>query len=78
MQTHDAALSAALPERAPKRRATSYDVARSAGVAQSTVSRCFKNDSAISPATRELVRETARRLGYRPNALARSLITRRS
>lgn len=78
MQTHDAAPDAAMPEPAPRRRATSYDVARSAGVAQSTVSRCFKNDSAISPATRELVLETARRLGYRPNALARSLITRRS
>lgn len=59
-------------------RATSYDVARAAGVAQSTVSRCFRNDSAISPSTRALVLETARRLGYLPNALARSLITRRS
>jgi DNA-binding LacI/PurR family transcriptional regulator len=63
---------------AGRQRATSYDVARAAGVAQSTVSRCFQNDSAISPATRALVRETARRLGYVPNALARSLITRRS
>lgn len=62
----------------PRRRATSYDVARAAGVAQSTVSRCFKNDSAISPATRALVLETARRLGFVPNALARSLITQRS
>jgi DNA-binding LacI/PurR family transcriptional regulator len=60
------------------RRATSYDVARAAGVAQSTVSRCFQDFSAISPATRDLVLRTARRLGYTPNALARSLITRRS
>jgi DNA-binding LacI/PurR family transcriptional regulator len=78
IQTRDAAPDAARPDPAPKRRATSYDVARGAGVAQSTVSRCFKNDSAISPATRELVLETARRLNYVPNALARSLITRRS
>ncbi len=34
------------------RRATSYDVARRAGVAQSTVSRCFQGDGSISPATR--------------------------
>jgi DNA-binding LacI/PurR family transcriptional regulator len=62
----------------PIRRATSYDVARTAGVAQSTVSRCFKNDSNISPQTRALVRDVAQRLGYLPNALARGLITRRS
>jgi DNA-binding LacI/PurR family transcriptional regulator len=61
-----------------KRRPTSYDVARAAGVAQSTVSRCFQNDSNISPATRDLVLDIARQLGYVPNALARSLITRRS
>lgn len=70
--------SVAMEQSAARRRATSYDVARAAGVAQSTVSRCFQNDSAISPATRDLVLETARRLGYMPNALARSLITRRS
>ncbi len=68
----------AIERPASQRRATSYDVARAAGVAQSTVSRCFQNDSAISLATRDLVLETARRLGYMPNALARSLITRRS
>jgi DNA-binding LacI/PurR family transcriptional regulator len=60
------------------RRATSYDVARMAGVAQSTVSRCFQSDSNISPATRERVLAAADRLGYMPNALARSLITQRS
>ncbi len=59
-------------------RATSYDVARAAGVAQSTVSRCFRGDSNISPATRSKVLEVAQRLGYMPNALARGLITRRS
>lgn len=60
------------------RRPTSYDVARLAGVAQSTVSRCFAGDANISPATRARVVEAAGRLGYQPNALARSLITRRS
>lgn len=70
-----AATSGGAPAR---RRPTSYDVARAAGVTQSTVSRCFRNESAISPATRAHVLETARRIGYLPNALARSLITRRS
>jgi DNA-binding LacI/PurR family transcriptional regulator len=59
-------------------RATSYDVARRAGVAQSTVSRCFQEDSSISPATRRRVLKAAEQLGYTPNALARSLITQRS
>lgn len=62
----------------PTHRATSYDVARMAGVAQSTVSRCFRDDGGISPATRRKVLRAAKRLGYMPNALARSLITRRS
>lgn len=63
---------------ARKKRATSYDVARHAGVSQSTVSRCFKGDTAISTGTRERVLRIAAELGYAPNALARSLITRRS
>ena len=60
------------------RRATSYDVARRAGVAQSTVSRCFQEGSGISPETRRRVLKAAEQLGYTPNALARSLITQRS
>lgn len=60
------------------RRATSYDVAIAAGVAQSTVSRCFVPDSQISPDTRARVQAVAVALGYVPNALARSLILRRS
>ncbi len=59
-------------------RATSYDVARLAGVSQSTVSRCFSPDSKISPQTRARVQAIAVRLGYTPNAIARSLILRRS
>ena len=60
------------------RRATSYDVARAAGVAQSTVSRCFVPGSEVSDATRARVQAVAEALGYVPNALARSLITQRS
>lgn len=57
---------------------TSYDVARRARVAQSTVSRAFNADSSMSEATRKRILAAARRLGYRPNAIARSLVTRRS
>jgi DNA-binding LacI/PurR family transcriptional regulator len=59
-------------------RATSYDVARLAGVSQSAVSRCFSQGASISDETRGKVQAAARTLGYSPNALARSLITRRS
>jgi DNA-binding LacI/PurR family transcriptional regulator len=53
-------------------------VATEAGVAQSTVSRCFRDDSNISALTRARVLAAAERLGYVPNAMARSLITQRS
>jgi DNA-binding LacI/PurR family transcriptional regulator len=60
------------------RRATSYDVARAAGVSQSAVSRCFAPGASIAPKTRELVMKVAAELGYRPNALAQGLISRRT
>ncbi|MEO1795682.1 MAG: LacI family DNA-binding transcriptional regulator [Pseudomonadota bacterium] len=56
---------------------TSSDVAKRAGVSQSAVSRVFSGASA-SKATKEKVRKAAAELGYRPNVLARSLITGRS
>jgi DNA-binding LacI/PurR family transcriptional regulator len=62
----------------PKRQATSYDVALRAGISQSAVSRCFKPGASVSPAMRTLVMKVARELNYTPNAIARSLITRRS
>ena len=69
---------AARPVAPHGRRATSYDVAVAAGVAQSTVSRSFLSGSEMSAATRARVHEAAQALGYVPNAIARSLITRRS
>lgn len=60
------------------RRITSYDVARRVGVSQATVSRCFMPGSRVSSVLRERIIEVANELGYRPNAIARSLITRRS
>jgi len=58
-------------------RITSSEVAKRAGVSQSAVSRVFSGASA-SKATVQKVREAAEHLGYRPNVLARSLITGRS
>lgn len=60
------------------RRATSYDVARLAGVSQSAVSRAFREGSSVSVETRRKVEEAARHLGYAPSNVARSLITQRS
>jgi DNA-binding LacI/PurR family transcriptional regulator len=57
---------------------TSVDVARRAGVSQSAVSRVFTPGASASKETVEKVRRAAAELGYRPNVLARSLITGRS
>lgn len=61
-------------------RVTLADIARAAGVSSATVSYVL-NDTpghAIPEHTRELVRETARRLGHVPNASARALRLGRS
>lgn len=62
----------------PKDNVTSMDVARAAGVSQSAVSRVFTPGASVSNAMRERVQSAANQLGYRPNALARSLITGQS
>ncbi len=62
----------------PHRSVTSYDVALRAGVSQSAVSRCFKPGASVSPAMRARVAKAAKELDFTPNAIARSLITRRS
>lgn len=58
--------------------ATSFDVARLAGVSRSAVSRTFTEGASVAPETRRKVLEAAATLRYRPNLAARSLITRRS
>ena len=60
------------------KRVTSMEVARLAGVSQSAVSRVFTPGASSSKKTNELVRKAALDLGYRPNVLARSLITGKS
>jgi DNA-binding LacI/PurR family transcriptional regulator len=62
-------------ERSAQQRVTSIDVARRAGVSQSTVSLVFsgKGRGRVSEATQEHVRQAARELGYRPNVAAQAL-----
>lgn len=57
---------------------TSYDVAQLAGVSQAAVSRAFQTHAPIASATRAKVLAAADQLGYVPNAIARSLITKRT
>ena len=57
---------------------TSYDVARVAGVSQSAVSRAFRPGLSVSDKTKEKVMKAAKKLNYKPNAIARMLITQRS
>lgn len=60
------------------RTVTLADVALLAGVSQSAVSRSFTPGASVAPKTRERVVQAAKQLGYRPNAIARTLTTRRS
>lgn len=57
---------------------TSSQVAERAGVSQSAVSRVFTPGASVSEKTAKKVRKAAAELGYRPNVLARSLITGKS
>lgn len=61
-----------------KKNVTSYDVAKAAGVSQSAVSRVYREGHSVSKKTREKVIASANELGYKPNAIARMLITKRS
>ena len=63
---------------AKKPSVTSSQVAEHAGVSQSAVSRTFTEGASVSEGTRQKVLEATRKLGYQPNILARSLMTRRT
>ncbi len=57
---------------------TIYDVASEADVSLATVSRVLNYPEKVKPATREKVLEAIKHLGYRPNAIARGLASRKS
>ncbi|MBE3550424.1 MAG: Catabolite control protein A [Brockia lithotrophica] len=57
---------------------TIYDVAKRAGVSMATVSRVINGSPNVRPATRKKVLKVIEELGYRPNAVARGLASRRT
>lgn len=57
---------------------TIYDVASEADVSLATVSRVLNYPEKVKPETRERVLEAINKLGYRPNAIARGLASRKS
>ncbi|ARF13295.1 MULTISPECIES: catabolite control protein A [Sporosarcina] len=57
---------------------TIYDVAREANVSMATVSRVVNGNQNVKPATRKKVLDCIERLGYRPNAVARGLASKRT
>jgi LacI family transcriptional regulator len=63
-----------------RKRPSMYDVARAAGVSQTTVSLVVNNapNANIPSVTRDRIWAAIRELGWRPNALARGLSQRRS
>lgn len=64
--------------RALDRRVVLADVARLAGTSEATASRALKDDPRIGASTRAAVHAAAQKLGYVPNAAARSLRARRT
>jgi LacI family transcriptional regulator len=60
------------------RRPTIHDVAAVSGVSKTTVSNVIRGAGRVSAPTRARVLDSARTLGYRPNALARDLVRRRA
>ena len=57
---------------------TSADVAELAGVSQSAVSRVFTPGASVSIKTTTKVKEAALSLGYRPNSIARAMVSGKS
>jgi LacI family transcriptional regulator len=74
---HRAAVRGTLSSVAERRpRPTIYDVARLAGVSTATVSRALNGTGQLAPATRAAIDSAVEQLGYRPNTIARSLVTK--
>ncbi len=61
-----------------KKATTIKDIAKVLGVSVSTVSRALQDKPEISEQTKELVRETAKKMKYRPNTMAVALKTQKT
>ena len=61
---------------ARRKRPTIYDVARLAGVSTATVSRALNGTGQVAGPKRAAIDAAVEQLGYRPNTIARSLVTR--
>ncbi|MFT2213922.1 LacI family DNA-binding transcriptional regulator [Rhizobium giardinii] len=59
-------------------RVTIHDLARAAGVSVSTVSKALNDNGRMAAETRARVKRIAGEIGFRPNALARGLLSNRS
>jgi LacI family transcriptional regulator len=57
---------------------TIYDVAREAGVSMATVSRVLNGTAVVKDETKKKVQDAIKRLGYRPNAVARGLASKKT
>jgi DNA-binding LacI/PurR family transcriptional regulator len=57
---------------------TITDIASLVNVSPTTVSRALKNDSRITEQVRQKVKHAAEKLGYRPNLMARALVSSRT
>jgi len=65
-----------MTEGSGRARPTIYDVARLAGVSTATVSRALNGTGQIAPATLATIEAAVEELGYHPNTVARSLVTK--
>lgn len=59
-------------------RVTIKHIAEEVGVSAMTVSRALRNDKGVSEAMRQRILQAAERLNYRPNLLARGLVSQRT
>lgn len=57
---------------------TIHDIARLAGVSKSTVSRALSDSGLVSEKTRQKVLKSAELLNYKPNAIARAMVTKKT
>ena len=57
---------------------TLHDIAEKTGVDVSTASRAMNNKSNVKEETKQRIWQVAQTLGYRPNRVARSLVTQKT